>query len=291
MKSNDRRLYNKPRRTQAMIEIRRLLVDGYSYDQIMHDLHIPRRTFSRYLNLMFEEDKKQLNQINQSEVLHQFLVLRERLNTQYRETEQLAKDSSVNGIARVKARSLASELAFVIFRLYTEMSPALIAAQLPIDNNHQQRQQPQQQSQQKKIPPLPPPSSLEDDGSEEEDDEEKDEKDNSSQNGSLGQIEKPDNTVKPVATEPKVCESNDMPEVQRISGLRIIRAPLEDLRKYDAQEIQDGYCYRFIDGEKVRIDLSDIKAMKEKVHRKAKDNPTTKTDAEYRAEWMRYYYY
>jgi hypothetical protein len=268
-----------------MIEIRRLLVDGYSYDQIMHDLHIPRRTFSRYLHLMFEEDKKQLNQINQSEVIHQFSVMKERLNTQYRETVQLAKESSVNGMARVKARNLASELALVIFRLYTEMSPALMAVQLPRDNNHQQRQQPQQQSQQKILPP--PPSSLEDDRI--EDDEEKDEKDNSSQSGSLGQTEKPDNTIKPAATEPKVCDSNDMPEVQRINGLRVIKAPLEDMRNYNAQQIQDGYCYRFINGEKVHIDLSDIKAMKEKVRREAKDNPTTKTDAEYRAKWTRYY--
>ena len=254
-----------------MIEIRRLLVEGYSYDQIMYDLHIPRRTFSRYLNLLFEEDKKQLNQLYQSEAIHQFLVMRERLNTQYRESEQLAKDSSVNGMARVKARNLAGELAVVIFRLCTgDMSLAQIAAQLPMHNNHhQQQQQFQQQSQQKKkIPPPPPPSSLEDDGIEEEDDdEEKDEKDNSSQSGSLGQTEKPYNTVKPVATEPKVCNSNDVPEVQRINGLRVIRASVEDSHKYDGQAIQNGYCYRFIDGEKVHIDLSDIKAMKEKVWR------------------------
>jgi hypothetical protein len=241
-----------------MIEIRRLLVDGYSYDQIMHDLRIPRRSFSRYLNLLFEEDKKQLNQINQSEVIRQFVVMKERLNTQYRETEQLAKDSSVNGMARVKARNLASELAVGIFKLYIgDMSPAQMAEQLPMDNNHQQQQQPQQQSPQKEI--LPPPQfSSEDDGIEEEDEE-----DSSSQSGSLGQTEKPDNTVKPVATEPKVCDWNDMPEVQRINGLRVIRAPLEDLHKYDPQQIQDGYCYRYIDGEKVHIDLSDIKRMKE----------------------------
>ncbi|MDQ3884345.1 MAG: hypothetical protein M3239_02745 [Thermoproteota archaeon] len=45
----------------------------------------------------------------------------------------------------------------------------------------------------------------------------------------------------------------------------------------------------YTDWEKVYIDLSDIKAMKEKVHREAKDNPTTKTDTEYRAKWTRYY--
>jgi hypothetical protein len=167
-----------------MIEIRRLLVDGYSYDQIMHDLHIPRRTFSRYLNLLFEEDKKQLNQLNQSEVIHQFSIMRERLKTQYRETEQLAKDSSVNGIARVKARYLASELALGIFRLYTgDTSPAQLAKQLPIDNNNPY-QQPPQQSQRKEI--VPPPSfSSEDDGFEEVE-EEKDKKDNSSQSEGLG---------------------------------------------------------------------------------------------------------
>jgi hypothetical protein len=147
-----------------MIEIRRLLVDGYSYDQIMCDLHIPRRTFSRYLNLLFEEDKKQLNQLNQSEVIHQFLVMKERLSTQYRESEQLAKDSSINGMARVKARNLASELAVAIFKLYNgDISLAQMAAQLPMHNH----QQPQQQSQQKKILP-PPPFSLEDDGIEED---------------------------------------------------------------------------------------------------------------------------
>ena len=66
-----------------------------------------------------------------------------------------------------------------------------------------------------------------------------------------------------------------MPEVQRINGLRVIRAPLEDLRKYDAQQIQDGYYIHRLDSvEKVRIDLSDIKRMKEQVRKNSSDENT-----------------
>jgi len=49
-----RGLYNKPLRTQAMQEIRRLLViEGYAYDEIMQQLELSKRTFCRYLSTIF----------------------------------------------------------------------------------------------------------------------------------------------------------------------------------------------------------------------------------------------
>jgi DNA-binding CsgD family transcriptional regulator len=49
-----RGLYNKPLRTQAMQEIRRLLViEGYTYDEILQQLGLSKQTFYRYLSAIF----------------------------------------------------------------------------------------------------------------------------------------------------------------------------------------------------------------------------------------------
>jgi len=51
----------------ATIEILRLIVAGHTYDDIMKELRIPRRTFFRYLKLLIAEDIKRLDQTNEAE--------------------------------------------------------------------------------------------------------------------------------------------------------------------------------------------------------------------------------
>jgi DNA-binding CsgD family transcriptional regulator len=41
-----------------MLQICRIVVDGRSYEDIQQELGLSRRTFYRYLQLVFREDKK-----------------------------------------------------------------------------------------------------------------------------------------------------------------------------------------------------------------------------------------
>jgi DNA invertase Pin-like site-specific DNA recombinase len=72
-----KRLNNKVRRLEAMLEIRRLVVDGHSYDDIQQVLGLSKRTFYRYLNRVFEEDKRVLEKENYKEVMIQVVILRD----------------------------------------------------------------------------------------------------------------------------------------------------------------------------------------------------------------------
>jgi hypothetical protein len=120
------RFYNKPLRTQAMIEIRRRVVEGQNHDQIMRDLHLSERTFFRYLNLVFEKDRQRMNQIDE-EVMNHIVILTERFTKMYRELEEIANDSAVDGMARVKALQLAAELALSIVKIHREVPARLVA--------------------------------------------------------------------------------------------------------------------------------------------------------------------
>jgi hypothetical protein len=46
--SQKRGAYGLPERMRTMQDIRKLIIEGYPYDAIMEQLHIPHRTFHRY---------------------------------------------------------------------------------------------------------------------------------------------------------------------------------------------------------------------------------------------------
>jgi DNA invertase Pin-like site-specific DNA recombinase len=52
--------YKLPERMRTMQDIRKLIIEGYPYDAIMEQLHIPHRTFYRYLSALFEDDRRLL---------------------------------------------------------------------------------------------------------------------------------------------------------------------------------------------------------------------------------------
>jgi DNA invertase Pin-like site-specific DNA recombinase len=58
--SQKRGAYKLPERMRTMQDIRKLIIEGYPYDAIMEQLHIPHRTFYRYLSALFEDDRRLL---------------------------------------------------------------------------------------------------------------------------------------------------------------------------------------------------------------------------------------
>jgi hypothetical protein len=117
-----------------MREIRRLVVNGVSYCDIWQRLEISKRTFYRYLRVVFDYDERVMNErIGEDEFMRQMVILRDRLNKMYQECEAIATDSTVNGQARVNALNLAGEVAISIVKIHREV-PAKLAAydELPL---------------------------------------------------------------------------------------------------------------------------------------------------------------
>ena len=55
---------SKVRKQKSMAEIRRLVAEGYSHNDIMKQLKLPPRTYFRYLSEAFEHDWQMLKQEN-----------------------------------------------------------------------------------------------------------------------------------------------------------------------------------------------------------------------------------
>ena len=128
--------YNKPLRTEAMIEIRRKVIEGESYAKIMRDLRIPERTFFRYLDAVFAHDRQVMKRINEQEVMNQLVILHDRFTNLYQDCRALANNKDIDGIARVKAFQLTADFAIYITRLYAEAPSELIAhKEIPPYNN------------------------------------------------------------------------------------------------------------------------------------------------------------
>ena len=69
-----------------MQDIRRLLIEGYDYEDIMQQLHLSPRTFYRYLSAVFADDRRLIAEnISDEEVLNQMAIGRDRLLKQRRD--------------------------------------------------------------------------------------------------------------------------------------------------------------------------------------------------------------
>lgn len=60
---------SKVRQEKSMAEIRRLVAEGYSHNDIIKQLKLPPRTYFRYLSRAFEHDLQVLKQENNADVL------------------------------------------------------------------------------------------------------------------------------------------------------------------------------------------------------------------------------
>lgn len=111
-----------------MLEIRRMVVDGYSYEHIQRVTGLSKRTFYRYLKHVFEDDKQVLEQENHAEVMRQVVILNDRYNKILRYIEAIATDPKVKAYDRIQALAAMKELSDAIARLHRD-APALSVVQ------------------------------------------------------------------------------------------------------------------------------------------------------------------
>jgi AraC-like DNA-binding protein len=121
--------YKQPERMRTMQDIRILLIEDYTYDAIMQQLHLAPRTFYRYLSAVFVDDRHLLAEnISDEEVLNQMAICRDRLLKQRRDIlEQIINNPDADDKARIAAHHLVAEIAAAVLRLYTE-GPAVLAS-------------------------------------------------------------------------------------------------------------------------------------------------------------------
>jgi hypothetical protein len=98
--------YNKPKRRQALLEIRRLIIEqGLSHTEIQLRLNIPSTTYFRYLDLLFEEEQMAIsgNHYTRQRLLNETLVLNQRYLHIARKLIEIGDDKTVDAEQRITA--------------------------------------------------------------------------------------------------------------------------------------------------------------------------------------------
>ena len=147
--SNRKPLNNKLRKLEFMLEIRRMVVEGSSYNEIQSKLGLSRRTFYRYLNAIFDKDRQVLRKVNEDEVMTQAAILRDRYNDIYQTLDAISKDRIIDAEQRINACGARAELSRSIAKIYTE-APAFIAIQNKKREQEAARQMIEQQQQEER---------------------------------------------------------------------------------------------------------------------------------------------
>ena len=126
-KAEKRAPYKLPERMQTMQKIYTLVIEGYSYNKIMQQLQISERTFYRYLEVIFANDRRLLAEnVDDTEFLNQMAVARDRLLEQRRELLEMARDPEIDHQARINAHHLVAEISAAALRIY-EGGPAILS--------------------------------------------------------------------------------------------------------------------------------------------------------------------
>jgi hypothetical protein len=119
--------YKLPERTQMMQDIYSLILEGYPYNKIMQQLQISERTFYRYLEVIFANDRRLLvENVSDEEFLNQMAICKDRLLEQRRDVLEMAHDPEIDDQVRINAHHLAAEIAAAVLRLY-EGGPAILS--------------------------------------------------------------------------------------------------------------------------------------------------------------------
>lgn len=125
--SQKRGAYGLPERMRTMQDIRKLIIEGYPYDAIMEQLHIPHRTFYRYLSALFEDDRRLLAEnVSDEEILNQMAITRDRLLEQRRDLLEMTRDPNIDPADRISAHHLIAEIAAAVLRIY-DSGPARLS--------------------------------------------------------------------------------------------------------------------------------------------------------------------
>ncbi len=104
-----------------------MIIDGYTPAKIMKELHLSERTYYRYLDVIFAEEKAFLSEnISREEMRRQYMICRDRLLQNMREVKQWLKDDPKSK-DRCELMHLSSEIAAAICRIY-DSGPGVLAS-------------------------------------------------------------------------------------------------------------------------------------------------------------------
>jgi hypothetical protein len=123
--------YNKPKRRQALLEIRRLIVEeGLSHNEIQLRLNLPPTTYFRYLDILFEAEQEAIegNNYTYQRLLNETLILNQRYLRRARKLTEIADDEKVDVEQRIAAHNFAAEYERAAHDM-TYIAPSYLRAQ------------------------------------------------------------------------------------------------------------------------------------------------------------------
>jgi hypothetical protein len=105
--------YNKPRRREALLEIRRLIVDeGLSHNEIQLRLNLSPSTYFRYLDILFKAEQEAIsgNAYTYQRLLNETLILNQRYLRRAKKLTAIGADENVDAEQRIEAHKFAAQL-------------------------------------------------------------------------------------------------------------------------------------------------------------------------------------
>jgi hypothetical protein len=123
--------YNMPRRRQALLEIRRLIVDeGLSHIEIQLRLNLSPSTYFRYLDILFKAEQEAIsgNNYTYQRLLNETLILNQRYLRRARKLTEIGDDEKVDAEQRIEAHKFAAELERAVHDI-SYLSPAYLKNQ------------------------------------------------------------------------------------------------------------------------------------------------------------------
>jgi hypothetical protein len=106
--------------TLKLTSIRNMMLDGATNTKIMSTLNIPQRTFYRYMDKIYQQDRTELAKKNRETLATHILFLRERLLQSIRNCQNIALDPKVSAKDRIQAERLKLETSIAIAKLEVE---------------------------------------------------------------------------------------------------------------------------------------------------------------------------
>ena len=120
-----------PRRRQALLEIRRLIVDeGLSHSEIQLRLNLSPSTYFRYLDILFKAEQEAISENNYTyqRLLNESLILNQRYLRRARKLTTIGDDEKVDAEQRIEAHKFAAELERTVHDI-SYMAPSYLRTQ------------------------------------------------------------------------------------------------------------------------------------------------------------------
>lgn len=105
--------YNMPRRREALLDIRRLIVDeGLSHNEIQLRLNLSPSTYFRYLDTLFKAEQEAIsgNAHTYQRLLNETLILNQRYLRRAKKLTAIGDNENVNAEQRIEAHKFAAQL-------------------------------------------------------------------------------------------------------------------------------------------------------------------------------------